>query len=191
MLDLSNESLEIVTPAVSAASVPSREFLSLLMEHQRAMYALICSLMGSSHHAQDVLQEANLALLEKTSEYDPARPFRSWAFRFAHNQVLAYRQKMQRDRLVFDDQMLIEIRDRTIQATDGLEDQLKSLDACVRKLPPRQRELIRRRYCDGQKLKEIATATGQSSNTLAAVLFRARQAVLRCMRSRVVKEAEA
>jgi RNA polymerase sigma-70 factor (ECF subfamily) len=167
--------------------MPSREFLAQLMGHQRAMYALICSLMGSSEHAQDVLQEANLALLEKTSEYDPTRPFRSWAFRFAHNQVLAYRQKTQRDRLVFDDQMLIEIRNRTISATDGLEEQIKSLDDCVRKLPVRHQELIRRRYCDGQKVTEIAASTGQSPNALAAILFRARQAVLRCIRRQVAE----
>jgi RNA polymerase sigma-70 factor (ECF subfamily) len=184
---VSTESSQNLVPP---PSVPSREYLALLMECQRALYALICSLLGSSEHAQDVLQETNLVLWEKSGEYDPSRPFRPWAFRFAHNQVLAFRRKRQRDRLVFDDEMLVEIRDRTIQATDQLDEQLKSLDDCVSKLPPRQQELIRRRYAHGQKLKDIAVMMRQSANNLAATLFRARQSVLRCMKAHLAAKAD-
>jgi RNA polymerase sigma-70 factor, ECF subfamily len=185
-----HDELAFGAPAATPAIAPGRAYLSLLMENQRGMYALICSLLGNSEHAHDVLQETNLVMWEKAGEYDPARPFRPWAFRFAHNQVLAFRKKVQRDRLVFDEQMLAEIHDRTMTATDRLEDQLKSLDACMKKLPPRQHELVRRRYADGQKLKEIAAATRQSANALAAMLFRARRAILRCMKGRLAGEAE-
>ncbi len=170
--------------------MPSREYLALLMENQRSMYAMICSLLGNSERAQDVLQETNLVLWEKAAEYDRSRPFKPWALRFAHNQVLAFRQKTQRDRLVFDDQMLEDVRERTIVATETLENQLKSLDACLEKLPSQQRELIRRRYFEGIKLKQIAEDNSQSANSLAAMLFRARQALLRCMKTQVAAEPE-
>ena len=97
---------------------------------------------------------------------------------------------MQRDRLIFDEQTLCEIRDRTVQATDGLDEQLKSLDACVQKLPPRQQDLVRRRYCQGEKLTEIAAATGQTANALAAILFRG-QSILRCMKAHLAKKTDA
>ena len=170
--------------------MPCREYVSLLMENQRRPLRLICAFSGNSEHAQDVLQETNLVLWEKAGDYDASRPFRPWAFRFAHNQVLAFRQKMQRDRLVFDEQMLVNIRDHTTRVTERLDDQIKSLDACVGKLSPRQQELIRRRYRDGQKLKEIAVATRQPANALAAMLFRSRQAIMRCMKAKLAVERD-
>jgi RNA polymerase sigma-70 factor (ECF subfamily) len=176
---------------VSRGGMPNRDFLALLMEHQSALYAFICSLLGSAESSHDVLQETNLVLMEKASEYDPARPFRSWAFRFAHNQVMAFRLKLQRDRLVFSDQMLEQVHDRALEESEHVESALKALDKCMEKLPTRQRELIHRHYGEGLQLKEIAAGTSQSVNALAVMIFRARQAIIHCVKTRLAKEADA
>jgi DNA-directed RNA polymerase specialized sigma24 family protein len=82
--------------------VPSPGFLLQLTNHQSAMYAAVVSMMGRAEGAQDVLQETNAALLEKAKEYDPGKPFIAWAIGFARMQVLAWRKKQTRDRLVLD-----------------------------------------------------------------------------------------
>ncbi len=177
-------------PATALAIAPGREFLSLLMENQRGMYALICSLLGGSEHANDVLQETNVVLWEKAGEYDAARPFRPWAFRFAHNQVLAFRKKMQRDRLVFDDQMLMEIRDRTMTATErpGRPAQItgrlheEAASATTGIGPP---PLCRGEETQGNR--RLHAAVGQY---LGGAAVCARRAILRCMKARLAKEAE-
>src|SRR4051812_13542352 len=87
-----------------------RARLGAVVQHitacQAALYAYVCSLLGTSAGAADVLQEANLVLWEKAMEYDPERPFLPWARRIAHFQVLAYRKRQSREKLLFDDDLL-------------------------------------------------------------------------------------
>ena len=78
---------------------------------QSQLYAYICSLTGNSIAAQNVLQEANLVLWDKAAEFDPSRPFLPWAYTFAYMQVLAWRKKRRRDRLVFDEDLMSRISD--------------------------------------------------------------------------------
>src|SRR5687767_1685246 len=84
--------------------------LTLVVRHvtscQSALYAYGCALLGTSTGAADVLQETNVVLWEKAGEYDHDRPFLPWAYRVAHFQVLAYRKRLSRDKLVFDDELL-------------------------------------------------------------------------------------
>ena len=65
---------------------------------QSALYAYVCSLLGTSAGAADVLHEANVVLWEKAAEYDPSRPFLPWAYRIAYFQVLAHRKRRSRDK---------------------------------------------------------------------------------------------
>src|SRR4051812_46768559 len=78
---------------------------------QSALYAYVCSLLGTSAGAADVVQEANVVLWETAREYDPARPFLPWAYRIAYFQVLAHRKRRSRDKLLFDDELLGTVTD--------------------------------------------------------------------------------
>src|SRR5581483_4583915 len=97
---------------------PSPAFLLQLTSHQSTLYAAVVAMMGGAEGAHDVLQETNAALLEKADEYDPARPFVAWAVGFARMQVMAWRKRLTRDRLVFDDELFAVLADRLV--TDPL-----------------------------------------------------------------------
>ena len=60
-------------------SGPTPEFVQLLTSSQSALYAFIVSLLGGVNDANDVLQETNMKLCRKCSEYDPHQPFLRWA----------------------------------------------------------------------------------------------------------------
>jgi len=165
-------------------AAPSKAFLHQITSFQSSLYAYICTLLGDNEHAQDVLQETNLVLWEKASLFDESRPFRPWAYQFAFQQVRAYRKKLHRDRLVFDDKMLTTLHDESIREMAQLEERLQELDRCVDKLPDKQRDLIRQRYEKGRSIPEMATESGQSKNALTVMLYRARNAIFECMRRR-------
>ena len=92
-------------------------FVKLMTAHQGRLYAYVLSLLGDPDQANDVLQEANLVLWRTAGEFQMGSNFRAWAFRIAHFQVMAHRQRQLRDRLVFDDEMLA-VLDPAAKAVD-------------------------------------------------------------------------
>jgi len=61
----------------------SFEFSQKLVGMQRNLYGFILSLVANRSDAEDVLQETNLILCQKSKEYNPQGNFRSWAFNIA------------------------------------------------------------------------------------------------------------
>ncbi len=58
--------------------------IRLLARHQEELFRYIFALMPHEEDARDVLQETSVALFRKFAEYDPAKPFLAWAYRFAY-----------------------------------------------------------------------------------------------------------
>jgi len=90
----------------SGPSRDSNQFVRLMTEHQGRLFAYIFSLLGNTDAANDVLQEVNVVLWRDSREFRPGSNFKAWAFRVAHFQVMAWRQRQIRDRLVFEDDLL-------------------------------------------------------------------------------------
>jgi len=148
---------------------------------QSHLYAFIGSLLGSTREAPDVLQETNLVLWQRSAEYDPARPFLPWAYTLARYQVMTHRKKISRDRVVLDDDLMGEVAAAVASRNHNLEDRLRALGECIGKLPGPQRDLIRRRYADGQAVKALAAERGQPPKALAVLLYRIRLALGKCI----------
>ena len=168
-------------------SGPRPEFLLLLTSHQSTLYAAISALLGGVEGAQDVLQETNIVLMEKADEFDSARPFAPWALTFARFQVMAWRKRQSRDRLVLDDALVDALADRMTAdcATTG---RLDALEKCLKKLPAESRELVESRYTQGDPVQEIAARLGRSVNVVSVNLFRIRKMLLDCVRSTLAAE---
>jgi RNA polymerase sigma-70 factor (ECF subfamily) len=175
-------------PASSRGLSP--EFAQRLMGCQSALYAFVATLLGRLEGAQDVLQNTNVALCRRSVEYDPARPFLAWAYGFARFEVLAWRKRQERDRLVLDDALLDQVADE-LQADPGLADlQLAALEGCVDRLPRPHRELIAARYHRGEAVQSIAARLNRPQNAIAANLYRIRKALIDCVQARIEPRVE-
>jgi RNA polymerase sigma-70 factor (ECF subfamily) len=155
---------------------------------QSRLYAYICSLIGEAAGARDVLQETNLALWDMAHDYDPARPFLPWAYRIAYLQVLAYRKRCARSRLAFDEQLVSELAVESLRLDDDHDLRLEALGHCMDKLPGPRREILDRRYRDGESVDQIAEGLHKPPNVVAATLYRIRKALLECIESRLATE---
>jgi RNA polymerase sigma-70 factor (ECF subfamily) len=155
---------------------------------QSRLYAYICSLLGESAGARDVLQETNLALWDKVRDYDPSRPFLPWAYRIAYLQVLAYRKRCARNRLLFDDQLVSELAEQVMSRDDDLDLRLEALSDCMARLPAPRREMLDRRYLHGESVDQIAEHLRKAPNVVAACLYRIRKTLLECIESRIATE---
>jgi RNA polymerase sigma-70 factor (ECF subfamily) len=164
----------------------AEEFVQLMTEHQGRLYAYVLSLLGDPDQANDVLQEANLVLWRNAAEFQMGSNFRAWAFRIAHFQVMAHRQRQLRDRLVFDDEMLAVLDPAAKAVDEAYEERQEWLTACLQKLPEAQRDLLRQRYADGLSLQALADSVRRTANAVAQTLFRVRRTLI----DRVTRLAE-
>ncbi|MBV8881293.1 MAG: sigma-70 family RNA polymerase sigma factor [Planctomycetaceae bacterium] len=163
---------------------PSREsdaFVRLMTEHQGRLFAYVFSLLGNPDAANDVLQEVNVILWRDSREFRPGSNFKAWAFRVAHFQVMAWRQRQIRDRLVFEDDMLEVLATGARESDEMFDRRQERLSGCLEKLSPEHREMIRRRYAEETPLQEIATERGTTANAIMQTLFRIRQRLMTCV----------
>lgn len=167
------------------------EFVQHLTTSQSALYAYVVSLMGTTDQANDVLQEANLKLCKKADQYDPDRPFLAWAFTFARFEVMAWRKTKQRSRLVLDDNLLELVAADLEESATSSEQELNTLESCLQKLKPKQRELIAARYGKGETVRSIATRTSRPENALAATLYRVRKVLGDCIEANLNRKEPA
>ncbi len=163
-----------------ASTEDTARFVALLTGVQSRLYAYLYTLLARPEDARDVLQETNLILWEKLADYDPARSFEPWAFRFAHWQALAWRKRQSHDRLTFDDAAFEIIASEFPRAATA-EQELRMLEACLEKLPARQRAIVERRYFGRESVNAIAAAERKPPNAIAASLYRARKLLADCM----------
>lgn len=167
------------------------EFMRLLTGCQSQLYAYLCSLTGNATTAQNVLQEANLVLWEKAADYDPSRPFLPWAYTFAYMQVMAWRKKRQRDRLVFDEDILTRISDSFSRRPGTGDRRLDALEGCMQGLEAEHRTLVDRRYVRGDSVNSIAKELRKGPNVVSASLYRIRKTLMDCIQGKIAAEAEA
>ncbi len=170
-------------------STRTAEFMQLLTSNQSRIYAYILSLSLDPLQADDILQRTNLVLWEKEYEFVLGTNFIAWAFRTAYLQVCAYRKQQQRERLVFDEELLRELAQVAIKVDETFERRRRLLRECLEKLTEHQRGCIRLRYYADSSFETIASQTGKNVNAIKQVLFRARQALIDCVRARLAEEA--
>ena len=169
-----------MNPPAPAAPEATATYVQNLTDFQDRLYAYIYSLIGNAEIARDVLQETNTVLWKKIGEFDPSRPFPPWALGMAKNQVRAARTRLGRERLIFRD-------DQTIEALSGEwnadipEDMDVALDRCIRKLTPRNREMVERHYRNDESFASIAKTLNRTANMIGVTLHRIRRSLAECI----------
>ena len=135
-----------------------------------------------------MLQEANIVLWKQWRQFQPGSNFKAWAFRIAHFQYMAYRQKQLRDRTLFSDELLATLASEAKEVDERHEERAAALERCLEQMPPRSREAIRLRYADELNVSDMAEKLHRNANAVYQILFRARQWLIACVNKDVVTE---
>ncbi len=177
--------------SASECNPPSLRYLELVTQSQRTLYGVLWSLLRHAHVAEDVLQETNAVLWQKASEYDESREFLPWALKIAQLQVLAFRKRKQRGRLVFDEQLVATLVEQSVQEAEQVEPRRRALGECLKKLPDEHRRLITRRYEPGGSVNELSAEQGKAPKAVSEMLRRIRASLLDCIERTLAREAHA
>ena len=174
--------MRAVSSKVKMESANPREFIRLLMENERRIYAYIRTLIGNNADAEDVLQETSITLWDKFSEFDHANGnFIAWSFKVAYFTAQNHRRKQGRARVHFSDSLVESIADKTSKMVSLLEQRRELLAACMEKLSDGERKLLRLRYEMGASVETVAADSGRSIQAIYKALSRMRTVLFDCV----------
>lgn len=165
------------------------EFVRNLTACQNRLYVYILALLPNPDRARDVLQETNVVLWRKADQFQPGTSFQAWACKVAYFEVLSERRRSGRDRLLFDDEVLLRVADVAEKRVSSTDDRAVALDECLERLDQRQRQRLRDRYGPGGSAKLAAERAGQTRGAIAVALHRIRAALLQCIEGKLAREA--
>ncbi|MDX1660652.1 MAG: sigma-70 family RNA polymerase sigma factor [Gemmatimonadota bacterium] len=164
-----------------------RLYSRLVDRYQRRLWFAMTRMIGDSDEAADVVQEAFVKAWEKLEDYDPRYRFYTWLYTIARNRALnAIRRRKIRGFLSLSRSEEAPQIAGGEDAAAGVErsEMAAALEACRETLPEDQREAFDLRHADGMAYAEIAAATGAPEGTVMSRLYRAREKMRECLRSR-------
>ncbi|MFT5496183.1 MAG: RNA polymerase sigma-70 factor (ECF subfamily) [Kiritimatiellia bacterium] len=167
---------------------PTTEFVRLWTQHQPEVARYLHTMIPRSADAAEVLQDVSVRLWEKWDQYDVDRPFVPWAIRFAYLEVLKWRQRHAREKLVFSDVLLEQIHARHEEETPLMESRRKALEGCMEKLNDQQRKWVALRYGKHGAVKAQAEQSGVRLHKLYYALEKIRNQLLDCVEQALRKE---
>lgn len=166
------------------------DFSRKLSALQRSLYAYILTLLPNRTDAEDVLQDTNLILCRKASEYDPKGHFQGWAFQIARYQVMAHITKSKRSRLQFSNEIIEALAAEELD-TKRIALNQKALQLCYDLLPDHMKRIAQLRFREDSQLKDIAKKVGRPLGSVSATLHRIRINLMECVHRKMpLVEAE-
>jgi RNA polymerase sigma-70 factor, ECF subfamily len=161
-----------------------QEFVGLLTEHQDTIRLYIRSLLPSYMDPRDLLQEVNILLWQKMSNFKLGTNFGAWSCTIAYYAVLTHRKKLKREGfMIFNDELshsLVEQMNEQEPEESG--DRMRALGACLKNVSPDNLKLLQARYDkNAMSLETFSKESGRSLNTLYVSLTRLRAALKKCV----------
>ncbi len=168
---------------------PDDRFVQLFAQSQLRLRAYIFSLVRDCTHADDVLQEASIALWKKRATFDPTRDFFRWACGVALIEVLRFRRMAATDKLQFDEALINTLAEEYLEHADDNDRRRTALPDCMKKLSEQDRWLLSARYSSEITVAQIAEQLGRPLSTVYSSLVRIRESLYRCVELAIARDA--
>jgi len=161
---------------------PSEDFVRLFTQSQRALYLFILPLVQTTADAEEVLQETNVVILSKWTQFEPGTNFLAWGRAIARLEVFRFRRSRHHRMHLLGDDVVELLADRVEEQPIDFEQRRDALTECIGKLRAQDQELIRRRYAMGSTGDDVAEQLGRPANSVYQSLGRVRRVLLECIR---------
>ena len=165
-------------------STVSIEYSQKLTSIQKSLYAFILSLFPNRTEAEDILQETNLILCKKASEYDPDGHFQAWAFKIARFQVMKHLTKQKRSKIHVSTEIIEEVAAEEFDSQRVAVVQ-KALAICYELLPENMKVIANLRFKQDFSLKIISDQVNRPMGAISSTLYRIRQKLSDCVKGKL------
>ncbi|MBX3567681.1 MAG: sigma-70 family RNA polymerase sigma factor [Rhizobiaceae bacterium] len=172
--DREEEWAQWMRAAIAGDAAAYRRFLEAVTPRLRALARRGCQRSGAPEaEAEDIVQEALLAIHLKRSTWDSARPIGPWISTIVRNKLIdTLRRRGHRISVPIDD--VIETLEAAPQS-DPLERQ--DVERLLAGLNPNQQAVVRAISIDGRSVRDTAARLGMAEGTIRVTLHRALKAL--------------
>jgi len=166
--------------------IQEQTFIRLFVRHEAELRGFAISLIPSIEDAQDVLQDACIAMWQRIDRLDDEKGFLPWAYTFVRLTALNRIRRSRRSRLVFSEKLVELNAEEAGQESERARAELQSLRECMEQLPPRQLALARRYYSSTKvRMQDLAREMSRQVGGLYKALERVRAALRECIDRRM------
>jgi RNA polymerase sigma-70 factor, ECF subfamily len=155
------------------------QFKGVIEAHRDRIYRIACCYLRDENDRQDICQEVTVHIWRSLAAFQGRSGLGTWVYRIAVNTCLDHVRAARRRSRVMQDGLPEESEVSAGTACESgpeLEDDVRQLHECVRRLPPLQRTLISL-YLEDVGTREMAEILGISEGNVRVKLHRAKQAV--------------
>ncbi len=157
------------------------EYMQQVIAWQPRLYSFILSLVGNRNESEDVLQNANMVLLQEQKTFQHGGNFGAWAMKIAYHQVLHHRTVNKRASQRFDSVLLDQLAEKLSASNTEPSIELRFLHDCTMRLSQTERELIGLRYA-GNSVQHLAKSLGRTAGSISQTLYRIRVKLADCVK---------
>ena len=161
----------------------TQAFDILYERHSARLLGYLRQMVRDADHAQDLLQDVFLRLIERGDTIDARRPFSRWLYAVAHN-LCCSALRHTRVRQDTEAAVSMELRHQASQTQARPPDKAldeerfrSALDEAVACLDPQRRSVFLLRYEQGWPVADIGAAVGCPAGTVKSRLFYATRAL--------------
>ncbi len=149
---------------------------AIVSQHETALLRYAARLVNSPTAAQDVVQNVFIKLFQKWDGHSqPAATLKSWLFRVTHNEAVDFIRRESRLRVLHEKHA----EERTLACPDGRNcpaseaEKKATVLTHLKRLHPREQQVVLLRLEQGLSYKEIAGITGRSQGNVGNILHHA------------------
>jgi RNA polymerase sigma-70 factor, ECF subfamily len=178
---------------VEAVLTDVEAFSALVREHQAGLRAFIRALGIEADWVDDVAQEVFLIAYRKQPQFESGKEFGRWLRGIARRLAANERRKEARHARLLSGALpdLLAAADGTAEAIVGGDTDrlLAAMNECLEHLPAHGRDLLCRRYEQGETAPALGLAFKLSPDAVRQMLVRLRAAVKRCVDGKLTEGA--
>ncbi len=164
-------------------------FTRAFLRHERKVRAFVRTMMTSDAAVDDIIQEVATVAWRKFTDLKEEEDFGLWACVIARFEVMKWRRKLARDRLVFSEHTLELLAADELKNVDKRQRERSALAGCLQKLSEAERTLVMAVHTPGASVQRIAEETSQSAKRLYRRVSGLRGALLDCVKCQLAKGA--
>ena len=159
----------------------ANQVLRVLLGKRRELLAYIRAIVRDADLAEDVYQEVCVAVLRRQDEIVAGDALEAYFRKVARHAALAALEKRGRSPSSVSSELLESLERAWSAPSSGESSRVEILQNCVRKLPPRSKQLLEYRYQKQLTGKNLAEKIGSTPQSAYVALSRIHRALRECV----------
>jgi RNA polymerase sigma-70 factor (ECF subfamily) len=156
-------------------------FEQIVLRHQGAVYGYLRARLLQPVDADDLTQEVFLRCYLARARFDNTNQLRPWLLGIARNLLFEHIRKQKRRKEVGWTKLCLELEELAPVEHERYEEFVGQLPQCLGGLGQSARQALDMHYASSQRLAEISQQLKRSEGAVKLLLYRARQALKRCL----------